>query len=479
MFQTSPQSTRPNAGFLLILVLVMGSIFLFLVSSFIGYVVTQNQVVNFRHEQQRATEIAEAGLNYYRWYLAHYPSDVTSGTGLPGPYVHEYKDPEGDVIGEFSLEISSSNYCGDIATIDITSTGHTYVDPTAIARVSARYKRPTVADYSFVINSGVWFGDSRIITGPVHGNQGVKMDGFHNSSVGSGQATFNCTSTYGCNPTNYGVDGVYTTSGQATPSLFQYPVSPIDFAGITLDLADIKDKAQNNGGIYYGPISGYGYRVIFNPNDTIDVYQVRNTADYYSYSSEEGTHSGERNIITNQRRLANDRPIDPDCPVLFFEDKTWIEGEVNQKVAIAAANLSSNAQTNIVINGNLTYGSNPDAGLVAIAEDDIDVGVVVPNNMTANGIYIAQNGRFGRNQYQTSWFNSSYDPYVTRNSLTRLGTVVSNGRTGTAWINSYGTTVSGFHNRTTSFDINQVKNPPPLTPETSDVYLFEDWRQDG
>jgi|AntRauTorcE11897_2_1112592.scaffolds.fasta_scaffold01063_6 hypothetical protein len=479
MFVHPSPNSQSSAGFLLILVLVLGSVFLLIVSSFIGYVVTQNEVVNFRHEQQRATEIAEAGLNYYRWFLAHYPGDVTNGTGLPGPYVKQYKDPEGGVIGEFSLDVSSNTFCGDIASIDITSTGHTYANPDAIARVSSRYKRPTVADYSFVINSGVWFGPSRVITGPVHGNQGVKMDGSHNSSVGSGQATFNCTSSFGCSPTISNADGVYSNSGLASPSLFQFPVSPIDFAGITLDLADIKDKAQNGGGVYYGPTGGYGYRVIFNSNDTIDVFRVTDTYNYQSYSSTEGYHYGERNVITNQTQLANDVAIDPSCPVLFFEDKTWIEGQVNQKVSIAAADLSSANQTNIVINGNLTYGVTADAGLIAIAEDDIDIGVNVSNNLTANGIYLAQNGRFGRNFYSTSWFSNTYDQYVTRNSLTRLGTVVSNGRSGTAWIDGTGVTVSGFLNRDTSFDLNQVNNPPPLTPATSDVYSFEDWRQDG
>jgi len=456
----------------------MGSIFLFIISSFIGYVVTQNQIVNFRYEQYRATEIAEAGLNYYRWYLAHNPGDVTNGTGAPGPYVFPYTDPRGDSIGEFSLDVSGSAYCGEISTIDITSTAFTYADPDATAQLSVRYKRPTVADYSFVINSGVWFGASRVITGPVHGNQGVKMDGVHNSSVGSGQTTFDCTSSFGCSPTVNDADGVYSTSGLSSPSLFQFPVSPIDFAGITLDMADIKNKAQAEGGIYYGPTAGYGYRAIFNEDGTVRISRVTNAPDYRSYSSSESWHYGERNVIFNEQFLAIET-IDSSCPVLFFEDKLWIEGVINQKVAIAAADLSSGAQTNIVINNDLTYGSNPDSGLVAIAEDDIDIGFVVPNNMNVDGIYIAQNGRFGRNRYSYGDFNAYYQQFIIQNSLDRVGTVVSNGRTGTAWVDYSGNTVSGFLNRTTSFDINPVKNPPPLTPETSDVYLFEDWRQEG
>ena len=81
MCQLSVKAKNPKikqAGYLLILVLVFGSIFGVILSSFISYIVTQNQLVNFRYEQQRATEIAEAGLNYYRWHLAHFPADVTS-----------------------------------------------------------------------------------------------------------------------------------------------------------------------------------------------------------------------------------------------------------------------------------------------------------------------------------------------------------------------------------------------------------------
>lgn len=481
------QTPKRNAGYLLVMVLVFASIFLFIISSFVGYVVTQNQVVNFRFEQQRATEIAESGLNYYKWFLAHYPGDFTNGTGLPGPYVQTYRDPEGTDIGEFSLEVASSTYCGNVASVEITSTGFTYQDPTAVAVVSARYTRPTVAEYSFINNAGVWFGDSRVITGPVHGNQGVKMDGFHNSTVGSGQATFDCTGSFGCTPTVNDVDGVFTASGNASPGLFEFPVSPIDFAGLTIDLTTMKTNAQN-AGIYYGPTGGFGYRLVFNGDETVDVFRVTNTNSYWAYSADEGWHQGERNDITGQTQIANNLPVSPECPVLFFEDKLWIEGVVSQKLAVGAALNTVDPQTNIVIHNNVTYAPGSNAGLLAIAQDDIDIGIDVPNNMIANGIYIAQNGRFGRNHYcqndcsgtsGNQGLPSVLDAYVSRDSLTRLGSVVSNLRVGTEWSNGSGNHISGFRSRITSFDRDQVDNPPPLTPETSDVYEFKDWRQEG
>ncbi|MFT7644905.1 MAG: hypothetical protein ACI9BF_000570 [Candidatus Paceibacteria bacterium] len=477
MIQHQSKKQTTASGFLLVLVLVFASIFLVIISSFVGFVITQNQVVNFRYEQQRATDIAEAGLNYYKWFLSHYPDDVTDGTGLPGPYVHQFKDPEGTFIGEFSLEINSSAYCGSVASIDITSTGHTYEDPSATSIVSARYVRPTVAEYSFITNAGVWYGSGGSVIGPLHSNQGIRMDSAHNSFIGSGQTSWTCDSSYGCG-TSMTVDGVYTTSGNATPGLFSFPVTPVDFVGLTLDLNDIKDKSQNNGGLYYGPSGGYGYLVTFNGDGTVTIREVTGTQSYWSYSPSEGWHTSERNVITSSSLVATET-IDSSCPLIYIEDKVWLEGEVTQKVSLAAADLSSAGQTNIVINDDITYAPGTSAGILAIAEDDVDIGLIIPGeDLDLDGIYIAQNGRFGRNHYSTSYLVSSLDPYVLVGDLNEFGTVVTNNRAATTWVNNSGNAVSGFTGGSSSFDRDQVNNPPPLAPQTSDVYKFMDWRQE-
>jgi hypothetical protein len=258
--------------------------------------------------------------------------------------------------------------------------------------------------------------------------------------------------------------------------LFSFPISPIDFAGITLDLADMKAKAQANG-IYYGPSGGYGYSIVFNGDGTATVRRVTGTYNYTSYSSSEGWHSGERNVITGSS-FVDVETIDASCPVMFFEDKVWVQGTVDQKVTLAAANLSLSSQTNVVLSGNLTYAPNTEAGLLVLAEDDVDVGLNVPNNMTIQGIFIAQNGRFGRNHYSTSYLSGTYDPYVVRSSLDTIGTIVTRNRAVTRWV-SGGTTLSGFDGGDDSFDPDQVDNPPPFTPSTSDVYRLINWRQDG
>lgn len=467
-----------SRGYLLVMVLVFGSILFFILASFFGYIVTQGAAVSQRVELQRSLDIAEAGLNYYKWFLAHYPNDVTDGTGLPGPYVHTYYDPEGDAIGEFSLEIASSTYCGDVAAIDVTSTGYTYDDPSVYRTISARYARPSVAEYSYIINSNVWAGADRVIIGPYHSNGGIRMDGQNNSTVTSGQSDWSCTSTFGCSPTSVR-DGVFTTTANANTGLFSFPSAPINFAGLTIDLAQMQDRAQNAGGIYIGPSGSgnYGYRITFNSNGTITVRRVNGTTQYWGYTTEAGWVQ-ERHVISSTNTNTT-YTIPASCPIIFVQDKVWIDGVVNQKVTIAAADVTSAAiNPQIILNGNITYTSATTSGLLAIAEQDVLIGLSVPTDMTLNGIFVAQNGRFGRNHYVQSGTNGlpgALDSYSYRDSLSVNGTIVSNGREGTKW-SSGGTWISGFNNRVNSYDRNLVSSPPPLVPKTSDVYVITEWR---
>jgi hypothetical protein len=466
------------AGYLLVLVLVFGSIFFVIAAAFIGYVVTQARVSERMQIQEQSLNIAEAGLDYYRWFLAHNPDDVTNGTGLAGPYVHTFEDPEGDAIGEFSLDIASSTACGEVHAIDIVSTGHTYADPNVTRTVYGRYARPTVSEFAYIINSSVWAGSDRVIVGPYHSNGVIRMDGTNNSTVTSGQESWVCNSSVmSCAPGSNGstVNGVYGDG--PNHDLWSFPSPPINFTGLTVDLSEMQTKAQTGGGLYIGPSGDYGYRVRFNANNTIDVYVVDTTYNYWGYTTEYGWQT-ERHVINDDDYYAT-YTIPSNCSVIFVEDKVWLEGTVAGKVTIAAADVDTGGVSpSIILNGNITYAT-ATSGLLAIAEQDVLVGLVVPNNMTLNGIFMAQNGRFGRNHYVSSGsqdVESAHDSYIHRNSLTVNGTIVSNGREGTKWTSS-GVTISGFNNRYNSYDRDLVYDPPPLTPAVSDTYEFIEWRE--
>ncbi len=459
-------------GQLLVMVLIFGAVFLTILGSVIGYIVTQNQLVNQRVQLQKASDIAEAGLNYYKWFLAHNPDDVTDGTGVSGPYVHTFYDPEGDAIGEFSLDVSDSIYCGSTASIDVSSTGHTFQDPDVKQTITARYSRPTVAEYSFIINSPVWAGADREIIGPYHSNQGIRMDGTNRSIVTSGQENWLCTSSFGCSPNSI-KGGVFTSTTNANPALFSFPSAPISFEGITVDLKDMKDQALAAGGIFIPKSSAYGYQIILNANNSITVKKVTGVVSYQGYSLEDGWKQ-EENVISASTLVGNYN-ISESCPLIFVEDKVWLEGVVGKKITLAAADINNaSPKINIILNDNITYVSATSSGLLAIAENNVLIGLKVPNDMYLNGIFIAQNGLLGRNHYEQSKLSNALKTYVTRNSVTMNGTTVSAGRVGTQWT-SGGNIVSGFKNRYNSYDRNLVYNPPPMIPKTSDVYTISDW----
>jgi len=481
---------REHKGFLVVLVLVFGAIFFGIVVAFTGYVVTQRQAQEASYNRERALEIAEAGLNYYKWYLAHYPGDTTNGTGEAGPYVHTYADPEGEDIGEFSLEITSSTSCGDVYAIDIYSTGYTYDAPNKTRTVYGRYAQPTVSEYAYIINSNVWAGADRTIVGPYHSNGIVRMDGTNNSTVTSGQESWVCDGSLPCTPYSNGttLDAVYG-DGDGN-DLWYFPSTPINFTGLTVDLAAMQDKAENGGGIYIGPSGQYGYRLHFNADGTVDVYSVDQTYSYKGYTTEYGWQT-EENVIEDDD-FSSTHTIPADCPLIFVEDKVWLEGEVSGRVTVAAADVDTPGKDpSAILNGSITYADD-NSGLLAIAEKDMLVGLVVPDDMELNGIFIAQTGRFGRNHYSTSYlpsycaqyvwifcvnWNTLFAEYIKRDTLTMAGTIVSNGRVGTQWT-SNGIYSSGFETRYNAYDRGLVSEPPPLTPETSDTYQFIEWREE-
>lgn len=476
MIQQDTGQTYNDHGYLLVLVLVFGAVFFLMVVSFTGYVVTQRKVQEAAYNKERALEIAEAGLNYYKWFLAHNPGDTQNGTGQPGPYVHTYADPEGDDIGEFSLDIASSTLCGDTYAVDIRSTGRTYDSPNLTRTVYGRYALPTVAEYAYIIGSNVWAGEDRTIIGPYHSSGIIRMDGTNNSTVTSEQEDWVCDGSLPCDPDPTGttLDAVYGDGPNS--DLWTFPSTPINFTGFTLDLDDMQDKAENEGGVFLGDSGDYGYRLNFQDDGTVDVYVVDRTYSYQGYTSENGWQY-ERHAIRDDDFYAT-YTIPTQCPLIFVEDKVWLEGEVNGKVTVAAANLDDvGVDPSIILNDDVTYATD-DSGLLAIAESDVLVGLAVPDDMEVNGIFIAQNGRFGRNHYTEYYLPSNLDQYERRNSLTINGTIVSQGRVGTKWVNGSGNYISGFETRYNSYDRDLVSDPPPLTPETSDDYQFIEWREE-
>lgn len=470
-----------HAGALIVLVLIFGAIFFLIIVAFMGFVVTQSQVQSVAVAKERSLAVAEAGLNYYKWFLAHNPNDVTLGTGVPGPYEVPFTDPEIGVIGTSSLSVASTSYCGVVSSIDIESVGVTSDDPDITRTVYGRYSRPTVAEYAYIINSNVWAGSDRTIIGPYHSNGAIRMDGTNNSTVTSNLETWECDGTINCDTGGVSVgDDIASVFGSGPNSaLWNTGVPAIGFAGITVNLTDMETAAcaPGSNGICVPDSGDWGYRVDFQADGTVDFYVVDSVYSYWGFNSADGWQT-ETNVIADDDPYAT-YTINDSCPLIFVEDKVWLEGEVPSLVTIAAAdNDLGDPDHSIILNNDLTYATTS-AGLLAVAEEDVLVGLEVPDDLELNGIFIAQNGRFGRNHYRTWGYYDvpgSFNSYVQRDTLTINGTIVSNGRVGTKW-SSGSTFLSGFDTRFNSYDRLLVDNPPPLAPHTSDDYRFVEWRE--
>lgn len=465
----------------MVMALVFAGVLTVLVSSWAGIVVSQAKLSRVKEAREHAIHVAEAGLNYYQWFLNEFPTDVQDGTGHAGPYVHQFNDYEtNERVGEYSLQITGNNACGQLQSVDIRSTGSVDDYPAYTRTVSARYMKPTVAEYAQIFGNGVWFGSTSNVVGLVHANSGIRMDGTHNSAVRSAVATWTCTSAYGCSPDST-KNGVFGSGG--VPGLWQFPVASINFTTMGSTALATKSYAQSSG-VYLAAFSGNsdakGYHLNFQSNGTVNVYRVTATDTVWAYSSTYGTtyssSTGWRQVhdkITTETYVGN-YSIPSGCSLIFSEEKLWIEGVVSGRVAVVASN-SGAYNPDVLLKGNITYahGVGTD-GLSVVAENYILFPYNAPESQTIYGIFTAVKGRFGRDYYVS--------PYVTgtdalKDSLTIVGTVVSYQQPGLLWT-SGGNSVSGFLVRNYYYDSGLIANPPPFTPTISDTKRFYMWQEE-
>ena len=343
---------------------------------------------------ESALGIAEAGVNYYRWHLAHDPSDFEDGTGQPGPYEHEYSDPQGNAIGKYSLTVTSPSQGSSI--VIIKSVGWTYQYPKIKRAITVQYGIPSFARYSFLSNSSSWYGSGITVNGLVHSNNGIRMDGTNTSLVTSAQQNYMCGSETGCHPpTNK--PGVWGSGGDQ--GLWQFPVTTIDFDSISLDLPGMRSSAQSDG-LYLDDSGKSGYHIIFSNDGTYTVKKV-NSTDYikgYSVPGEGLGGEGQGGCRKLYEVISSETVLGTysisSKPIIFAEDNLWVEGTVKGRVTVVSATFPiQSSKVDIWINGNLnytTYDGNDVLGL--ISQNNIFLAESIPNNFKVDGVLMAQKG---------------------------------------------------------------------------------------
>jgi hypothetical protein len=458
----------------MLLVIVFGGIFFVLLGALSGFVLTGNRAQDTTRARVEALSVAEAGLDYYRWFLSHFPGNTQNGTGHAGPYVTTYYDPEYGTAGTYTLSISANTSCNVVQSMDVTSKGVPGDAPNVSTTLVARFAPPSVAAYSYIVGESVWAGSDRVINGPYHGNGGVRMDGTANAPVTSSLTTWNCTNSYGCSPSQGSAPGVVGTG--TNQNLWNWPTPQIDFAGIASNFSTLKTSAVASG-LYLPRYSSSGnptrgYHLIFNADGTVTVRKVSATTPLSVQPVNSNDSSTDNSLISSESFYQTLTPPSG-CGLIFVEDNVWVEGTITGKLTVVAANVTNIGVTpNVVLKNNVQYSAyDGTKGFTLISAGDILVAPDSPSDMTLNGIFVAQGGAFGRNLYSCP---SSYEP---RGTLTILGTTVSNLRTGTKWMNGCGGSDAGYQTRIDAFDRQNAGNPPPFTPTLSTQWQFVDWQQ--
>ena len=98
---------KSTKGLILLNTLVFAVIAIVVTNALINWGATMLKTTRQIAIREQAFQIAEAGIEYYRWHLSHNKTDYTDGnaTTTTGPFVHDFKDKDGNIKGQFSLII--------------------------------------------------------------------------------------------------------------------------------------------------------------------------------------------------------------------------------------------------------------------------------------------------------------------------------------------------------------------------------------
>lgn len=462
-------------GLIIIQTLVFGSIVVVMIGALASWAATTIKLGRITFNREQAFQAAEAGIDYYRWHLAHAPTDYQDGTGSAGPYVHELKDRSDNTIGEFSLDIVAPGVGSTL--VEIHSTGIALADPNFPRIIHSSVAKPSIAKYAVAGNNAMRFGAGTEVYGPIHVNGGIRFDGLAHNIVTSGATTYTDTDSDACTGANsYGVHTCLSPADPISPGTL--PLRPdvfeagrlisqptINFSGFTADLAVLKTNAQSPDGFWRDVAgSGFvGYHIVLKTDDTFDLYKINSWASLGSCSGTSSSWSvGTETLQGNYAFPVNG--------IMFLEDHTVVNGTVNgARLTIVAADLVDPiVYKNIIINNDIVYTNYDGTDAVGlIGQNGVKVGMISEDDLQIDAALIAQNSNVGRFYYV-----GRSCTYKNRDTISLYGMIASFARYGFAFTNG-----TGYAIRNITYDANLLYAPPPNFPLTSDQYQILSWQE--
>jgi len=142
--------------------LIIISIVSILLTASMKVVVSHMKYGLTRESKEESLQVAEAGIYFYRWYLAHKVEGLTkkqvrqfwaSGNayGVDSVYENDFNG-----IGKYSITVTPPEANSTIVVVQ--STGWSYKYPDIKRTVQARFRQPSWSEYSVLCDSDIRFG---------------------------------------------------------------------------------------------------------------------------------------------------------------------------------------------------------------------------------------------------------------------------------------------------------------------------------
>ena len=470
---------------LIIETLVFGAVVVCIITALASWAAVSIKAGRMTLNREQALQSAEAGIEYYRWHLAHSPQDYRDGTGTTGPYIHSLKDKDGNIVGQFSLDITPPSIGSTL--VKIKSTGSSQADSSVQRKILSQVAKPSIAKYAFAGNDAMRFGEGTVVFGPIHSNGGIRFDGLAHNIVTSGATTYDDADhtggvelgvhTHVRVPPQTGVDETYRpleSNPNSIPTrtdvfeagrLISQPT--IDFGGLTTDFATLKSKAISSG--FYRDTAGsgfVGYHLVLKTNNTFDLYKINSWSNLGNCESPSTSWSINKETIQGNYSF-------PTNGIIFIQDDVVINGQIDSaRLTIIAATLPVPTDVtkfeNIIVNNDLLYTHYDGTDSIGlIAQGGISIGMKSEDDLKIDGALIAQNDRVGR-----FYYSGSSCSYKNRSVISLYGMIASHARYGFAYTDG-----TGYTTRNITYDANMLYSPPPDFPLTSDQYQILSWQE--
>jgi len=519
---------KKSKGSVLAYMLIVITISVVLLLSILQYVVSQ--IKNGTHSENRedAFQIAEAGMNFYKWYLAKEmetrttPQDVLDywANGDPigtehdcdeaGAYVREFDS--GGVEGHYCLEVAPPDEWSTIFTVK--SVGWSDKEPGMKRTVQARFRRPSFSEHMVVGNQQFNLNEETVAHGKLHSNEGISFNGTAYNIVSSEQETYHYLGwilgigagerpgvwTYWPGEYNdtlnepvFQVGKQVGTAQGATHWDFPSVNSYIDFARTEsqegINPPEKADSCNPSGHTFcdsngcYFTDCGEGQHIIFAGN-TMTVCTVNSfCTSNFCWKGLNPWYYGKYSIKNYKKADGSSGTCDscsgacastytiPTNGAIFVEDNAWVEGTLgdsthHKKVTVVATNEADAEKSVLIGRNNLTYSSyDGDDILGLLGANNIEIIRYSQDNLRIDGALMAKSGRVGRDFYLLD----------IPNSITFFGSIISYGtfNVGKGIIPTWDV---GYQHAYLNFDNNLLYSPPPFFP-TGTGYSMDLWEE--